>query len=464
MGLSTALNIAKSGLGVSAIRADIISRNIANAETAGYTRKTVAQTTDSTGGPKVTSIDRTVDALLDRLNLSNLSKVASTQTMADGMSAYTDYLGQPSDEIAPTKTLSDLNSAFVTLSSGVNTSASQLAALASAQEMADHFNKLSGTLAEVGKEVEMNIRYDVADLNKALDAIASLNGKILLSGKGTVLTAEHQDEMGKLLETVSSFLDIQTVTDQSGMVSVLTSGGTELVKGKVVHDVTYDGGAGTLMAGRVEITPDQGNRAFTSGSLYGLFSLKNETLPEFNLQLDTMAAAMIQSFEAAAPLGAAGLGLFTDAGTAYDPTNIAGMAARIRINTEVDPDQGGDVSLLQKGTNPARAPGDSSVVDAMLAIFSKPVGVPTGNLGSGDIVTLMAGMVSSQQMLRADAQSNATAAATSAATISASRENLQGVNVDDELQKLLLVEQSYAANSKVLTTVTQMLDDLLAAV
>lgn len=464
MGLSSALNIAKSGLGVSAVRADIISRNISNAETEGYTRKSVSQTTDITGGPRISSIDRQVDALLDRLNWSNISGVSSTRTIADGMTAYTDYLGQPSDEISPSKSLSDLNSSFVTLASSVSSSASQLATLASAKEMAQHLNSLSGTLAEVGKEVEMNIRYDVADMNKALQAVSNLNGKVLASGEGTVLTSEYQDEMGKLLEGISGFMDIQTLTDRNGMVSVFTSGGTELVKSNVVHDVTYNSATGSLSAGAVDITPNQNNRAFASGSIYGLFSLKTETLPEFTAQLDAMAAAMIEGFESAAPLGAAGLGLFTDAGSAYDPANIGGMAARIRVNAEVDPDVGGDVAILQQGTDPTRPIGDTSVVAAMLDVFARDVAVPTGTLGSGNIITLMSGMISSQQMLRADAESNAITAATSAATISASRENLQGVNVDEELQNLLLVEQSYAANSKVLTAVTQMLDDLLAAV
>ncbi len=48
--------------------------------------------------------------------------------------------------------------------------------------------------------------------------------------------------------------------------------------------------------------------------------------------------------------------------------------------------------------------------------------------------------------------------------VQASRQNVEGVSIDDELQQLMLIEQSYAANSKMLTAVAEMLDTLLAAV
>lgn len=41
---------------------------------------------------------------------------------------------------------------------------------------------------------------------------------------------------------------------------------------------------------------------------------------------------------------------------------------------------------------------------------------------------------------------------------------MQGVNVDDELQQLMLIEQSHAANATVMKTLGEMMDTLLAAV
>jgi flagellar hook-associated protein 1 FlgK len=41
---------------------------------------------------------------------------------------------------------------------------------------------------------------------------------------------------------------------------------------------------------------------------------------------------------------------------------------------------------------------------------------------------------------------------------------VQGVNIDEELQQLMLIEQSYAANATVMRTLDEMMDTLLAAV
>lgn len=38
----------------------------------------------------------------------------------------------------------------------------------------------------------------------------------------------------------------------------------------------------------------------------------------------------------------------------------------------------------------------------------------------------------------------------------------QGINTDQELQKLLLIEQAYAANARVVTTASEMIDTLLS--
>lgn len=47
-------------------------------------------------------------------------------------------------------------------------------------------------------------------------------------------------------------------------------------------------------------------------------------------------------------------------------------------------------------------------------------------------------------------------------SLSTQRTNLEGVNVDDELQKMLLFEQTYNASAKVIQAVRDMMDALLA--
>ena len=465
MSLSSALNIARSGLGVTALQADLVSRNIAKADADGHTRKAAQITTGPTGEVRVSAIDRSVDNLLIRLDRSNASALSAKTTIAEGIKAYTDFLGQPSDETSPTAKLSALNTALATLSGVPGEQASQLAVVSAARGMAENLNTLSGVLGDVSDEVEYNIRYDVSSVNDALQRISALNTKILNTDKGSAKMGEHRDALDALIDTVTEFMDVQTVATADGAVNLYTGGGTELVVGDTVHDLSYNAVSGSLFAGKVDITPGRQTRGISHGALSGLFELKTRVLPSFTAQLDSMAGALVQGFEAANPFGAGGTGLFTDAGAGFDGSATKGLAGRISLNEAVDPQSGGSTALLQSGGVATTPAGDASFVFAMIDTFDAPVSVDTAGLGAAlSLVDLGATLVSSQQGARATMQSDVAATRAAGDTIAASRANFQGVNIDDEMQKLLLIEQSYKANAKVLTSVSEMLDTLLAAV
>ena len=75
-----------------------------------------------------------------------------------------------------------------------------------------------------------------------------------------------------------------------------------------------------------------------------------------------------------------------------------------------------------------------------------------------------ADMVSHQNVLRVGADAQAETARVRLVTFEDNRSSIEGVNVDTELQKLLEIEQAYGANSQVLSSLSDMLDTLLASV
>jgi flagellar hook-associated protein 1 len=74
---------------------------------------------------------------------------------------------------------------------------------------------------------------------------------------------------------------------------------------------------------------------------------------------------------------------------------------------------------------------------------------------------LGATLVSITATERLSAESEASFA-TARATALSERQNQMGVDTDAELQKLLLIEQAYAANARVITTVESMLDAIMS--
>lgn len=467
MSLTTALSAATSGLRSNGVQSDLVARNIANASTEGYTRKEASLITRN-GGVYVESVTRDVDSLLDRLDRSNISSVARSETLASGLKTYTDMLGQPDDETSPAAGMSGLYTSFVTLSGTAYSGAAQLGVLESAQNLASQISSLAVTADELSREVDLNVRYDVSDMNERLVRIGQINSRLLQAGGNGVEGAELQDELGRLLDDIAGYMDIQVDSYADGAVNVYTAGGTELVRGRNVATITYNGATMSLKAGEVEITPNKGGaRGFSTGSLAGLFELASNAIPRISQELDNLASLMIERFAAADPTLAQGdPGLFADSGVLAGGQGGAGVAARLVVNPKLLPVQGGDPALLVKGLgNETTLPeGSISLVQNMMQAMDERKAEQTLMGDSLSLQDFANSMVASQQQQRVAAERASEANRIAAATISASRQNLQGVNVDDELQKLLVIEQSYAANAKVLTSVQLMLDTLMDAV
>ncbi len=463
MTLSSALNIAASGLGVAGVQTEVTSRNIANADRPGFTRKSVSTVTAHTGEARIGTVDRSVDTLLVRLERAGRSRLALESTRAEGIAAYTAHLGQPSEGFSPAAMVEKLRTSLVTLSAFPAQGAAQLQVISSAKDAARTLVSLTKSLATVTQEVDLNLRYDVAAANDAMQELAVLNKRASVP-LDALSKVEVADRMAGLVDTLSEYMDIQTVTNAQGMVSVYTAAGAELVVRDQVFDVAYNGATGRLTAGSVDLTPGGTGRGIGGGSLSGLLDLRNQVLPAFGDQLDGMAAALLQGFEDANPM-TDGRGLFTDAGAPFSPLLQAGLAGRIAVNETLDPDAGGSTDRLRTGGIAGVATGDASRIDAMLTAFSQVVTVATGGLGAGlTLAALAPALVGGQQAVRANAEAAAETSRAASETVASARSNFEGVSIDDEMQKLLLVQQSYAANAKVLITVSTMLDTLLAAV
>ncbi|WP_102223654.1 flagellar hook-associated protein FlgK [Acidimangrovimonas sediminis] len=470
--LNSALLVSRSGLDATSVWSDATSRNIANANTAGYVRKDVSFTSlsPSSGGAVTTEIQREVDSSLDRIYRTETAKMSTQQQIYEGVQAYTAILGQPDDDASPVAKLTALQTSFDMLVNDPGDASAQQGVLDAASAMAQSLNDTSDALAQVKGEVETEIKYNVSDLNTALLKIADLNKQLTATTSGSMDSAEMQDAMGRQVEAISAIMNVQVRTDSSGRVSLYTAGGTQLVDGSSVNDLRYDQSGGKLYAGTAEITPGaSGVRGFDAGSLAGLFTLKDDTFPTFQSQLDTMAAALVNGFQGAdTSLSSGQAGLFTDAGAAYDPASLPGLAGRISVNAAVDPSQGGTLSRIRDGVGAtsAGAASDATQVQAFQGVFSQSVAVtPATALAAGmTLGDYAANMVSYQQAQGTQAQATYTALATSAQTIDASRQSIQGVNIDDEMQKLIVIQHSYAANSKMMSAIAQMMDDLIQAV
>ena len=205
-----------------------------------------------------------------------------------------------------------------------------------------------------------------------------------------------------------------------------------------------------------------------SGSIAANLTLRDVTLPAFGRQLDQIAGNTIAAFQQADPTVSAGqTGIFTDFGAPADPTNpaqIPGLAADIALNASVDPAQGGEAWRMRDGAQASvQGPaGDNTTVLSLIQAMSigQSYDTKTGMPATLTLTGATAEAVGLQQSTLATWTANNTSRAQQAQDANTALSNATGVNVDDELQRLMAVQATYAATTQVIQAASKMLDEL----
>lgn len=472
MSLTGALNAAQSGLAASQTMSQVAAENISNAMTPGYVRRNAALVSIGIGhgGVVVGEIQREVDAALDRLARIEQGKTARHQAVLDALQNYTSYLGQPGDARSLTEKYSSFSSSLTMLANQPASLGAQQGAVLAAEDLAAAINTLSRHLAGVQADVDLEIRYDVADLNESLYDLAKLNATVRTFRPGTPEHAQYSDLVDSKIDAISALVDVRVSKLSDGSVALFTATGAALLEGNRVHDVKYFPGDGSLMAGEQDVTPGKaGVHGVEHGSLSGLLTLVREVFPRFQNQLDEYARGLIQTFEAAdASLGPGQAGLFTDGGGPFDPSNAKGLAGRIEVNAAVRRNGGNQAWRIRDGIGAVSegSAGDASQVVSFLDALNAPLGAAasTGIDDSTSVADFASVLAAAQSSERASSEERLQEALTASEVITAARQNAEGTNIDEELARLQLIEKSYAANAKILSAVSDMLDELLAAV
>jgi flagellar hook-associated protein 1 len=168
--------------------------------------------------------------------------------------------------------------------------------------------------------------------------------------------------------------------------------------------------------------------------------------------------------------GSAELPLFTDGSTPYTGAITAagsesvGFSARITVNAALAADPSGLVSY-QAGT----AAGDSTRPDFIYRqltgtslVFSPNTGIGvTAAPFSGSLTTFLRQVISQQSEAASSADNLKQGQDIVLSTLQQRFNDNSGVNVDQEMADLLTLQNSYAANARVMSTVKAMLDTLM---
>jgi flagellar hook-associated protein 1 len=141
--------------------------------------------------------------------------------------------------------------------------------------------------------IESQLGTDTSAASTLLSNIASLNTKIQKT-PDSASRADLEDQRDQAINGLSSYMDVQTVPQSDGTVSVMTQSGVTLVDRGTAASLSFDG-RGALNAGSTYSTdPSKRSVGTVTATLAGgaQIELRDQTLPQAQRQLDDLAAGL----------------------------------------------------------------------------------------------------------------------------------------------------------------------------
>ena len=482
MSLSGALSNALSGLTATSRAATVVSSNISNALTESYGRRSInlsSRATGSYGGVQIDSVSRHMNQfLLGDLRLAE-GELAGADTLATYHQRIEDLLGTPEDAGSLTDVVARFESSLISAISRPDLTERLSGVLTAAQDLAGAFNDVSDGIQTIREEADTEIDAAVSRINDLLLQAETLNSDIARTLNTGGDAAALMDHLQSVVDELSGYIPVTQVPRDNGTVALVSPGGAILLDGRaaqlsfvrtnvIAPHMTLENGllSGLTLNGNDIRTGSEGG-PIAGGRLGALFEIRDSQATEIQGMVDSAARDLIERFQDAGidPTRASGdAGLFTDLGLVFDPADEPGIAGRIGINALVDPASGGATWRLRDGlgaTGPGSA-GDSLLLQDMLDAMdeTRTPSLPAFGTAGLSTTSIAATVLSLAATGRNAAEQHLSFSATRQEELK-SRLLAEGVDTDQEMQRLLLIEQAYAANAKVVQTVDEMINALL---
>jgi flagellar hook-associated protein 1 FlgK len=461
--LNAAFNIATGALNADQAALNVVSNNVANANTAGYTRKvadfeendpvTINGEVYGTGTTMTGAVSQR-DLALERALQQQGQTASASASRLDALQqvesifnegATTDSSSSTADTSGISGDLSQFFDALSSLESSPDDTSLRQQVLTSATNLAGDFQSASSQLSTQQASLDQQTSGLVTQVNALTQSLAQLNQEIQSTspdGDAGTLEDQRQQDIQQLSQLVGI---VQIQTEKNG-IEITTSNGALLVSGDQSFTLST-----ASVSGSLQVYDSQGNDITTGltsggGQIGGLLTVRNQDIPQVQSALDTLAY---------------------DLGTAVNTQNEAGSDANGNPGTAIF-------------TLPGSATGAASQISVAITDPAEIAAAATGS-GSSDDTNLLA-MANLQSQTIIDGQTPAnyysafvttlgslvsgvstenTAQEASVSQLQSQIGSLSSVNLNEEAASLETFEQSYESASKIFTVLDQVMTDAL---
>jgi flagellar hook-associated protein 1 FlgK len=333
----------------------VTGNNIANANTAGYSRQQVELATASSQQTGSGFFGKGVDvATVSRSHSDFLTREAAlTQSLAASDSTRSDQLKQleqvfQTGEAGLGYSAQQMFNAFVDVANKPQDSAARQVALARVGDLATRFRAASDEIDSLQVGISQSLKTSVTSINSLTSRIADLNTRIA-SVKGTGHEPNDLlDQRDSAINDLSQLVQVTTLPAADGSVGVFLGGGQKLVLGGNATALTTVADAydptklqlGISEGGTTRAFPDG---AIAGGSVAGLLRVQNHDLADARGLIGQLASAIAGALNKQQALGldlgqpaSAGGPLLAIGAASVSPSSGNAMAGGLAAASYVD--------------------------------------------------------------------------------------------------------------------------------
>lgn len=303
------LQIGISGLRASQAALTVTGHNIVNANTDGYSRQVLGQSTMSPqkvggnwmgSGVNVDTVQRVYDQFLTSQLWRDTASFNHFEVLANNAEQIDSLLADAGTGIQP-----GLEKMFGTMQTVVDNPASLAARevlLSESQGLIDRFNLIDDRLQSQNKILNGQLQVTAEEVTEKAKAIAELNQEIqhAKSSASGVEPSDLLDRRDQLVKELSELVQVKVIEQDDSMWNITIGKGQPLVVGKEYNELAA--GSGSTDASRSELFlktsrgTQQISTAIVGGQLGGMLEFRATVLDPVRNELGRLALVINQSF------------------------------------------------------------------------------------------------------------------------------------------------------------------------
>jgi flagellar hook-associated protein 1 FlgK len=318
MSLTQSMNTAVAGMRTTQSALSLVAANVANAETPGYIRKTLSQTTTSAGAAGVSvrssGINRVLDQYLQRQLRVEIQGGSYADLRATFYSRLQSVYGDPASASSLETIFGKFTEAVQALSTNPADYSARNGVVNTAQVLAQHLNSMTQDIQGLRTDCEQGLSDSVARANDAMQRIAQINQQLATSHDADATTATLLDQRDYYLDQLSQLMDVRVTEGAANQISVYTSGGIQLVgaqaatlefdgRGSMTPNTLWDADPSKRTCGSITLKSPTGASmdliaagAIRSGQIAAYVEMRDQILVQAQTQIDQLAASVAQTF------------------------------------------------------------------------------------------------------------------------------------------------------------------------